>query len=261
MDYCLKQDPESMIIYGGDACDRGPEGYKIMRELLDNPQVIYLKGNHEDMFVSAARFILNNYHGPIDDKTIKDYIYSLAIKDNYVSQIINCIYNGGFPTLAAWMADEMPNDFVTAIDKLPLTFSYENLDFCHAGAQYKIFERVATDEYNGELPDLDDTTALLWDRNMLSHGWKPGRICIYGHTPAKHLPSRYYGQDKSCASAHPCKYVGQIDDRLTGAKIAMDVGTANSKKLYVLNCLTLEAQGFKYDEKNNMVEEIEVIQL
>ena len=261
LDYCFNKDRNYTLICGGDACDRGLEGYKIMCELLDNPHVIYLKGNHEDMFVSAARFILNNYHGPTDDKTIKNYLYSLAIKDNCVSQIINCIYNGGFPTLAAWMAAGMPNDFVTAIDKLPLTFSYENLDFCHAGAQYKIFERVVTDEHNGELPDLDDATDLLWDRNMLSYGWKPGRICIYGHTPVRHLPSKYYGQDKSYANIHPCKYVGQLDDRLTGAKIAMDVGTADTNKLYVLNCLTLKAQGFRYDEKNNMVEEIEVIQL
>ena len=26
MNYCLKEDPECMIIFGGDACDRGPDG-------------------------------------------------------------------------------------------------------------------------------------------------------------------------------------------------------------------------------------------
>ena len=30
MDFCNEQDPEAMIIFGGDACDRGKDGYKIM---------------------------------------------------------------------------------------------------------------------------------------------------------------------------------------------------------------------------------------
>jgi len=261
IDYCYKQDPEGLILYLGDACDRGPDGYKIMRELLENPQIVYLKGNHEDMFVAAARFILNDYHGPMDEQVIKNYLYSLAIKDNCVSQIINCIYNGGFPTLAAWMAAGMPNDFVSQIDKLPLTFSTDTIDFCHAGTIPKVFNRVAEDEYNGDIPDREDAELLLWDRNMLGYGWAPNRICVYGHTPTPHLPAKYYGKDKSLSKAHPCKYVGNLDERLTGAKIDMDVGTANTNRLYVLNCLTLEAQGFVYNEKNNRVEEIEVIQL
>lgn len=250
-----------MIIYGGDACDRGPDGYKIMRELLENPQIVYLKGNHEDMFVAAARFILNDYHGPMDEQVIKNYLYSLAIKDNCVSQIINCIYNGGMPTLTSWMAAGMPNDFVSQIDKLPLTFSTDTIDFCHAGTIPKVFNRVAEDEYNGDIPDREDAELLLWDRNMLGYGWAPNRICVYGHTPTPHLPAKYYGKDKSLSKAHPCKYVGNLDERLTGAKVAMDVATANTNKLYVLNCLTLKAQGFVYNEKNNRVEEIEVIQL
>lgn len=261
MDYCFSQDPECSVIFGGDACDRGTDGYKIMRELLDNPQVLYLKGNHEDMFVKAARFILNDYKGAIEEKTIKGYLYALLLEDYCPTQIADCVYNGGLFTLVNWMLDGMPNNFVTKIDKLPFTFSYENLDFCHAGSQYKIFKRVANDEYEKEIPDLDDEMSLLWDRNCIGLGWVPNRICIYGHTPVYHLPTKYYCADKSYANAHPCKYVGHLDDRLTGAKIAMDTGTASSNKLYILNCLTMKAQGLKYNEKNATVEEIEIIQL
>lgn len=68
MDYCNEQDPEAMIIFGGDACDRGKDGYKIMKELLDNPQVLYLKGNHEDLFVHAAWYLMREYHDTLDKK-------------------------------------------------------------------------------------------------------------------------------------------------------------------------------------------------
>ena len=265
LNYCFQQDPNAMVIYGGDACDRGPDGYKIMHELLNNPQVVYLKGNHEDIFVHAARFILNDYKEKLEPQSIKNYLYEATIKDYAVPQIQLSIYNGGYNTLMAWMLDGMPNDFVSQIDKLPLTFSTDTMDFCHAGTIPKIFNRVAQDEYEGEIPDKEDAELILWDRNMLGYGWTHNRICVYGHTPTPHLPSKYYGQDKSLANAHPCKYVSNLDERLDGAKIAMDVGTANTGKLYVLNCLTMKAQGFKdldfnSEEKNHTIEQIEVIQ-
>lgn len=262
IEYCNKQDSEAMIVYGGDACDRNPDGYKIMQELLDNPKVVYLKGNHEDMFVQAARFIINNYKDKLEPQIIKDYLY-----DAYVTapQIRLSIYNGGFDTLADWMLDGMPNNFVSQIDKLPLTFSTDTIDFCHAGTIPKVFNRVAQDEYEGEIPDKEDTELILWDRNMLGYGWAPNRICVYGHTPTPYLPTKYYEKNKSLPNAHPCKYIGNLDERLNGAKIAMDVGTASSGKLYVLNCLTMKAQGFKdlnfnSEEKNHIIEQIEVIQ-
>lgn len=256
-----------MIIYGGDACDRGPDGYKIMKELLDNSQVLYLKGNHEDMFVQAARFILNDYKNDLNEDLIKNYLYSLYIKDNAAAAVQLAIYNGGFSTLKSWMLDGMPNRFISQIDRLPLTFSTDTVDFCHAGTIPKIFDRVWEDEYNHELPDKDDIELILWDRNMLGFGWTKNKICIYGHTPVHYLPTKYYGKDKSLANAHPCRYVGNLNEQLSGAKIAMDVGTANNGRLFVLNCLTLKAYGFKDTDfndkeiKNHDIEKIEAIQL
>jgi len=266
IDYCMKKDPECTIIYGGDACDRGLDGYKIMRELLDNPQVVYMKGNHEDMFVAAARFIMNDLSKPLSYEEAENYLYSAYLRD-FAIQVQDCIYNGGSKTLAAWIADGMPNDFVTSISKLPLTFSTDTMDFCHAGSEPKVFNNVANAEYRHDFPDKDDEMELLWDRLKLGYGWTPNRICVYGHTPVPHLPAKYYSVDKTYDRAHPCKYYGLLDDRLTGAKIAMDVGTARNGKLYVLNCLTLQAIGFKDTDfenneiKNHDVEQFEVIQL
>lgn len=267
MNYCHEQDPEATIIFGGDACDRGHDGYKIMHELLDNPYVIYLKGNHEDMFVKAAQFIKKDYTDKIEENIITNYLYSLQLRDFYGFAVQDCLYNGGFSTLKAWMLDGMPEDFIDDIRALPLTFSYNNLDFCHAGGDYQFFSAVADAEYNNEIPDKEDAENVIWDRNYLGFGWKPDRIAVFGHTPVFHLPSKYYGKDKSYAGAHPCKYLGNIDERLTGEKIDMDVGTVISGKLYVLNCLTMKVQGFKdidleNDQKeNHTIEQIEEIQM
>lgn len=267
MEFCKEQDPECMIVYGGDACDRGPYGYKIMKELLDTPNVVYLKGNHEDMFVHAAWLLKRSYTGPLQSLDIRNYLYSCYIEDFYSSEIRLCIHNGGMETLTDWMMDGMPMEFVDRINNLPLTISYETLDFCHAGGDPKIFAKVSTNEYHEEWVDADDQQMILWDRNWLGFGWMPGRTCVFGHTPTPYLPAKYYGQDKALIHAHPCKYVSQLDTRLTGARLAMDTGAIASNRLYVLNCLTMKAYGFKLkadmsNEENPamQVEQFEIIQ-
>lgn len=266
MDYCHEQDPEAMIIFGGDAIDRGSDGYKIMKELLDNPYVGYLKGNHEDMFIHAAIAIKKDYKGQLDKEHIESYIKYQCYRDYGLMELQLCISNGGFDTIRDWMLDGMPEDIIERLAHLPVTFSYNNIDFCHAGGRYKEFKKVTEDEYNEDWPDKDDENFLLWDRVYLGHGWETGRTCIFGHTPTPYLPAKYYGQDKSLANVHPCAYIADLDDRHIGRKIDMDTGAVASGKLYVLNILTMKAQGFRdtnlgNDEiRKHEIEKIEVIQ-
>lgn len=266
IDYCMEQDPECTIIFGGDACDRGKDGYKIMKELLDNPQVLYLKGNHEDIFVHAAISIQLHFKKELNHENVFGYLYHEKIADYGDPAIQLCLYNGGFQTLYDWMMDGMPEEFVKQIVNLPVTFSYENLDFCHAGGNYNTFERGYAAEYNDDWIDKDDLMILIWDRNYLGQGWKEGRTCIFGHTPTPYLAAKYYGKDKSLANAHPCAYVATLDDKWTGRKIDMDTGAIASGKLYVLNCLTMKAQGFRDSSilgdnfSSTKIEKIECIQ-
>ena len=263
MDYCLTQDPECTIIFGGDAIDRGPDGYKIMKELIANPQVTYLKGNHEDMFVQAAERIYDDYKGKLTGELIKNYLYNRMYDDQVISLSIQ---NGGFNTLYDWMLDGMSMDLIMRLKLLPLAEQYRNLDFCHACGDPKIYKRVIRNEYNGIPVSSDNTDMMIWDRNWLGFGWAPDRICVFGHTPSFHLPAKYYGQDKSTFHAHPCKYVGMIDNRLTGYRISMDTGAAISGRAYVLNCNTMQAIGFRDMDFENEeihkhnIEKIEVIQ-
>ena len=47
--------PEDKLYYLGDAADRGPNGWKIIKELISDNRIIYIKGNHEDMLVKAMK--------------------------------------------------------------------------------------------------------------------------------------------------------------------------------------------------------------
>lgn len=245
--WCYKQDPECTIIFGGDACDRGDCGYTIMKAILEDPQMIYLRGNHEDFFVKSARAIYNNWD-PITHKLTRqealNIIDYMTVNDD---DIYLHIANGGKETLVLWLMDGAPMYFVDQIAKLPVTFSYENIDFCHAGGLYSLFKKAATAEYNGDEPDAYNVEKLIWDRNAIEIGWEKDRICVYGHTPSFTLPSALYGKYKSESEAHPCCYTGTFaEDKWPGKKIAMDTGMVWTGRGYVLNVLTLEATGF-YD--------------
>lgn len=265
INYCMEQDSECTIIYGGDACDRGEHGYQIMKELIANPQVGYLKGNHEDMFINAAIAIQQNYNSILKEENIAQYLYQ-CFENGTDKAVYLALNNGGFSTIRDWMLDGMPDNIITRLIHLPVTFSYNNIDFCHAGGRYKEFKRVAEAEYNEEWPDSDDEWFLIWDRNYLGHGWETGRTCIFGHTPTPHIARKYYGGDKSLANAHPCSYVATLDDKYLGRKIDMDTGAFASGKLYILNVLTMQAQGFHDLDLGNdeiskhRIEKIEVIQ-
>lgn len=259
MNYCNEQDPEATIIFGGDACDRGPDGYRIMKELLDNPYVIYLKGNHEDMFVKAAREIkeMFNFEGA-DEEKIHKALNACKHFDYKFAAIQDSLYNGGLVTLTDWILDGMPLDIVARIKNLPLTFSYNDVDFCHAGSTYKTFKEVADLEYEGkEIPSWD-AEYLLWSRTTINTGWAPNRTCIFGHTPTPYLEDYLdkFKWPENCEIT-PVLYTRNTISEMTGEKIDMDTGAVFTGRAYVLNVLTMQAQGFKL--KDNKIEKIEVI--
>ena len=264
MDYCNEQDPEAMIIFGGDACDRGRDGYKIMKELLDNPYVVYLKGNHEDMFVQAAREIKHCFQFETNDrKEIHDTLYFCRGFDYRYQSIQDVLYNGGIDTLIDWIIDGMNMEFVDRIAHLPLTFSTDTCDFCHAAGVYQTFERVSNAEYNGFPIDSWDSESLLWTRSGFTLGWKHNRTVIFGHTPVPYL---YEYMEVPETLLQPYKWTPPNGMEMDGAKMDMDTGACFTGTAYVLNTLTMQAQGFEDLEVNEKeirkhdIKKIEVIQ-
>lgn len=251
MDYCMAQDPDCMIVFCGDACDRGPDGYKIMKELLANPHVIYLKGNHEDLFVKAA-YELKKYFKlrTHDAARIREELNRVFTFDRGYENVRQSILNGGLSTLTDWVAAGMPRRFVRKIEQLPYVFSYENIDFCHAAGAYPTFERIMNGTANER-----DYIDILWNRTGYPYGWAPGRTVIFGHTPVQ-LLARELGIRNP--TGEPIKYVGTWDEKWSGEKIDMDTGAAFTGIAYVLDVEKMQAQGFKYND--NQINKIELIQ-
>lgn len=45
--------PEDKVYFLGDAADRGPNGWEIIKAIIEDPRFIYIKGNHEDLMIKA----------------------------------------------------------------------------------------------------------------------------------------------------------------------------------------------------------------
>ena len=264
MNYCKEQDPEAMIIFGGDAIDRGKDGYAIMTELLDNPQVLYLKGNHEDMFTKAAREIkqLFNFDGA-DKERIHKTLNACKHFDYKFANIQDSLYNGGLATLTDWILDGQPMDLIERIEHLPLTFSYGNCDFCHSAGLYKTFREAADAEYEGQEVNIYTAESLMWTRSGLDIDWVPNRIAVFGHTPTPYLEDYTNFKFPEDAEITPVMYNKNTPKAW---KLDMDTGAVFTGRAYVLNVLTMKAYGFEdTDNKNDEihthdVKKIEVIQ-
>ena len=241
IDWCGK----NTIIYGGDAADRGKNGYQIIKELVNATNVIYLYGNHEQLFVQAADAIIGAYS---NNKLINNGQILSQMRSQ--EQVQLHIYNGGENTLKDWLLDQANLDIINKLRFLPRTYSYKNLDFCHAGSTYSMFKEGS----KKPLPQYVET-ALIWDRNCIPMGWEKDRIGVFGHTPTIHLPAKVYGRDKSLANIHPCMW-GELlggKNKRGGYKIDMDTGAYGSNRAFVLDCDTLQTYCFEYNEKTKQI--------
>ena len=170
--YKIKEvlNPEDIVYFLGDANDRGPDGWELINLIYNDKQFIYIKGNHEDMFVDAALDVLDD----------SENCRSLNLLER----------NGGMVTLNAWSADGKPAELLQDLFKLPICKTYINT----SGKKIVLSHAGCTPWYNEDDRDgyefsiWDD---LLWNRDHFLDQWDeehfPNLIIVHGHTPIPHL--------------------------------------------------------------------------
>ncbi len=143
------------VVFLGDYIDRGPNSFEVVDYLVKlkkkYPQIIFLKGNHEDM--------LENY---------------LSGKDR-----MTYLINGGQQTLDSYLSrprqpDEplIPADHLAFYKSLLLYYETDQYIFVHAGLN----KHVPLEEQK-----LED---LLWIRGkFIQTKYDFGKLVVFGHTP------------------------------------------------------------------------------
>lgn len=195
-EYC---DDSDVIYFLGDAADRGPHGYKIMRELLTDKRVIYLLGNHDEFLLHTGADLIEGRNGNImlwlangGQSTVQDFLRQPVEQQEWILRKLNQLHRK-----------------VIYVNK-----NGQILHLSHAGQNLN--EDLELLRIKGE----DIENLLIWDRHHIRDPWPQdeeyqNQYVIHGHTPVRHL-ARY--------GAHITEYpkVGVPGVYANGHKIDID---------------------------------------
>jgi hypothetical protein len=206
--------PNDTLYYLGDAADRGPDGWKLIKELYNDSRVIYLKGNHEDMLVKAIREYIK-----YDGMTGKAY-YHLC-------------NNGGERTFNDWYVDGAYSEWAKILDNLPYYTTYRNeknilVHLCHAGLTPWDSDPLFVDEYK-----------CLWDRDHYLEEPEEDElngVSVYGHTPIIYIADDLHIRELEPGALWHCN----------NHKIAIDCGACVTGMTTLLDLDTFDEHIFSY---------------
>lgn len=195
--------------YLGDVIDRGKLGFKILLEMMEMKNIIFLRGNHEEMFLKS-----------LEDNFKKGTSENLSITDVWFS-------NGGVASAEEFcsLTSAEQDKIIDFLDKTPLSTCYYSsklqsyIVLSHSGADFIWYENF-NKSYQAFLK-----RDVLWNRQHIeSRAWFGGDnvYLVHGHTPVD----------------EPTKYCGNH-------KINIDIGAIFNNRLAILDLNTLQAKIIK----------------
>lgn len=151
------------LVFLGDLIDRGPDAPGVVDAVMkladDNPNIVVLRGNHEQMLLDC-----------LDYGDLQWLIPE----------------NGGLASLTAYGLDlaeltdvsdiKIPSEHVDFFRGLPYYHEDEHAIYVHAGLVL------------GEHPSETDSDILIWTRDLDFFRGYEGKLCFFGHTPTHYLP-------------------------------------------------------------------------
>lgn len=202
--YC---DESDKIYFLGDAIDRGSDGVKLMYKLLADKRVIYLKGNHEDMFVEFGTDLIEIPHHGV----------SLWYQ------------NGGASTIDAFekLSFEAKESLIRKINVLPHTAEYINKN----GLKIYMNHSGYIQSKNIVLSKEQEYHNILWSRKHFHMPVEEGSIMVHGHTPVEYM-SRFCKEIPSD--------IYKIFKYDSNTKIDLDLSSAFTDIVALLDLDTLE---------------------
>lgn len=186
----LKKEDTLYIL--GDVVDRGSNILKIIDHIRANDNIIYLKGNHEEMMQGY----LQDKIEPLNNEDVEEDIdFSHSWFDNL------WFGSGGLKTYNE--LKEMPNDYVIDLYKyiceLPMYATLtmkdgRNFLLVHAG----LFVPDNQDKLSFyDILEMQDEETLLWDRSFAeSNAELEGFTVVCGHTPVQTVINEDFYIDK-----------------------------------------------------------------
>lgn len=176
---------EDTLYILGDVIDRGKDGFKIMLDMAQRPNVIGLMGNHEAMAIEALSHLLCNEQQEDD-----------ALSDEAIDDIDLWFGNGGEISLHEFLGlnKEQMQTVWSYMNNMPLykeiTVDERQFVLVHGGLR-GFDENRPLNDYNQH--------ELLWHRPNADTVYYTDKCTIFGHTPVQRLEQN---QNKSAEIYH-----------------------------------------------------------
>ena len=206
--------PADTLYVLGDVIDRGPDGCKILMDMMGRPNVIPILGNHEFTAAICLPWLLKE----VTDQNLD------ALSDVHIAALKEWIANGGGPTLRELkrLRQEEREDILDYIQEMDLYAEVE------AGGRSFILTHAGLDHFAPEKPlEAYELMDFLLARPSLNTEFFRDKYLVYGHTPTR-LLMRQAGE-------------APTDDIVRrGTQIAVDCGCGYGGRLGCLCLDTLE---------------------
>lgn len=150
----LQEDDE--LYYLGDVTDRGPDGWRMLKEMLIDPRIHYILGNHDQMIIDST----------------------FGATPSIRNQALRLHHdNGGNLTHKAMVRDDEYQHWVYELQKCPYYHIYTNKN------NLKIFL-----SHSGSVK-INDPYELIWNRDhwFYPEDDKEYDLIVHGHTPIPYL--------------------------------------------------------------------------
>ena len=160
---------DDKVYFLGDAADRGPNGWEMIKTILNDERFVYIMGNHEDMLIKAAKPWFKWHACTADYELLRS--------------------NGGTITFQSLVQDSKSEEIINQLIHLPTYAAYKN-----AAGQVIVCSHAGFTPWKDEdgsllIPEDED---LIWDRHHCIDDWVEGEIhenviVVHGHTPIPYI--------------------------------------------------------------------------
>ena len=197
--------PDDTIYVLGDVIDRGPDGCKILLDMMGRPNVLPILGNHEFTAAVCLPWLMEE----VTDRSLAD------LDGTRLAALQDWIRNGGGLTLRGLqkLSRAEREDILDYLREMELYAEAE------ASGRSFVLTHAGLDHFSPDKP-LEDYALedFLFYRPKPDEAFWPDRYLVYGHTPTRLLRAQM-GQPLS-------------DDILRcGRQIAIDCGCCFDGKL------------------------------
>lgn len=230
----LKEDDIAYCL--GDCIDRGKDGYKILKEVIDDERITLLLGNHEDFFLECVPEFFQGHFGNYD---------------------LWCEYNGGSPTWEAVQSAPVEEvmQILHALKRCPLHKELvikdsKKIFLSHSG--YNPWEIANIYIKNGNKVRSE----YLWNREHFHYPWRWAKkevddfdfensYIIHGHTPVQ----QWTGWKDDYLN-DPSMYDPRINVYDEGHKINLDLCSVESNRVALFNLDTFKEVYFECENED-----------